>query len=151
MTLDQLNELLETYGCNENQWPTNVREQYQNLIARSPEAKALLEQHRALEEQLSSISVPEFAGLEQKVLHQTLPAREAGMLDRLVNWLIPANETPGKLLRPAFAACLPLVLGIVVGNFYHFGYDSISDGFQYWDDELLMLSFSDYNESGIVQ
>jgi len=45
------------------------------------------------------------------------------------------------------AACLPLVFGIVLGNFYSFGINSEIDELDYWDDELAFLALSDIPES----
>lgn len=151
MTLDQLQKLLETYGCNESHWPLETREQCHSLIAREPAAQTLLKQYQMLDEQLDQLQSPEFPGLEQRVLNQDLPLRGTGLIDRLLNWLVPSSATGAGLLRPALAACLPLVLGIVVGNFYSFGFEAYGDGFQYWEDELLMLSFNDYSEIGSAQ
>jgi hypothetical protein len=40
-----------------------------------------------------------------------------------------------------------LVFGIVLGNYFSFGIGIEDDGFQYWDDELAMLSLTDYTET----
>ncbi len=151
MTLDQLNEILNIYGGDDRRWPMESREQCLQLIATDPAAKSLLDQHQALDTQLKELPAPQFPGLEQRVLTQELPPRVPGLTDRLVNWLIPPGQSASKLFRPAFAACLPLLLGIVVGNFYSFGVDSANDGFQYWEDELMMLSFNEYNETDSAQ
>ena len=49
--------------------------------------------------------------------------------------------------RPALAACLPLVFGIVLGNYYSFGISSEVDEFDYWEDELAMIALTDISES----
>ena len=49
--------------------------------------------------------------------------------------------------KPVAAACLPLVFGIILGNFYSFGVTFESDEIEYWEDELSMLSFNNYSEN----
>jgi hypothetical protein len=39
-----------------------------------------------------------------------------------------------------------LAFGIVVANYFSFGVGIENDGFQYWGDELAMLSLTDYTE-----
>ena len=51
------------------------------------------------------------------------------------------------------AACLPLVFGILLGNYFTFGVFGEAgvyldgDEYEYWEDELTMLSLTDYSES----
>jgi len=47
---------------------------------------------------------------------------------------------------PAIAVSIPLVFGIVLGNYFSFGVGIEDDGFQYWGDELAMLSLTDYTQ-----
>ena len=147
MTLDEFTHILESFGAEQCQWPETERVACQQLLQSSPEAQALLSSFRRLEASLDTIPQPVFPGLETRVLNQELPDKQLDIFDRLFSWLLPETDSVDRLWRPAVAACLPLVFGIIVGNFYSFGYDSTDDGFQYWDDELLMLSFNDYSES----
>lgn len=151
MTVDKFNDILETFGCDSRHWPESDRETCLQLMAENPQAKDLFERHLLLASNLDQLQVPDFPGLEQRVLSQNLPPRAQGILDRFVNWLLPAADSGSRLWRPALAACLPLVMGIVVGNFTSFGIDTGSDGFQYWEDELIMLSFNEYSEIGSQQ
>lgn len=147
MTVDKLNDILETCGCDSSHWPEPDKQECLKLIASDARARALFERHQFLASQLDQIPVPRFPGLEQKILSQGLPPRASSLLDRFVNWLLPASDGGSRLWRPALAACLPLVMGIVVGNFTSFGIDTGSDGFQYWEDELTMLSFNEYSDN----
>jgi len=147
MTLDEFTYILESFGTDKRQWPESERAACQQLLQSSPEAQALLSSFARLEASLDNVPQPVFPGLETRVLNQKLPDKQFDVFDRLFTWLLPETDSIKGLWRPAAAACLPLVFGIVVGNFYSFGYDTADDGFQYWDDELLMLSFNDYSES----
>ncbi len=106
-----------------------------------------ISEQRRLEQQLDQITVPEFAGLQARILNQQLPPRNDPLLDKLLDWLIPAGGFTIQLWRPAMVACLPLVFGIVLGNYYSFGVGLQSSEVEYWEDELAMLSLSDYSES----
>ncbi|MCG8414581.1 MAG: hypothetical protein MI746_10230 [Pseudomonadales bacterium] len=145
MTLDEFTHILEVYGSDAEQWPDSQREACLHFTKVNTQAKALLASYQQLDAKLNTIAAPSFPGLEQRVLTQSLPAKQSGLLDSIINWLLPEADSWSDLWRPATAACLPLVLGIVVGNFYSFGITVEDDGFQYWDDELLMLSFNEYS------
>ena len=148
MTLHKLTDILESYGCDTSRWPEGDRQQCLDLIATDSQASALYQQFVSLENQLDHLQAPDFSGLEQKVLQQQLPKRAPKLSDRLVNWLLPSAGSH-NYWRPALAACLPLVMGIMVGNFSSVGSNTSDDGFQYWEDELMMLSFSEYTETDL--
>jgi hypothetical protein len=148
MTLHKLTDILESCGCDTSRWPEGDRQQCLDLIATDSQASALYQQFVSLENQLDHLQAPDFSGLEQKVLQQQLPKRAPKLSDRLVNWLLPSAGSH-NYWRPALAACLPLVMGIMVGNFSSLGSNTSDDGFQYWEDELMMLSFSEYTETDL--
>ena len=147
MTLEEFTKIIESYGSSSERWPVGLREECENFIANNSAARELIDRQQELEMLMNQIAVPEFPGLEAKVLDQQLPPRKLAPLDRFLEWLLPADK-PGKLFwRPAMVACLPLIFGIVIGNFYNFGIDLNSEGFEYWDDELYVLSLNDYTEN----
>ena len=147
MTLEEFAKIIESHGSSSERWPLGLREKCENFMADNSEARELINRQHELEMLMNQIAVPEFPGLEARVLDQQLPPRKLAPLDRFLEWLLPADK-PGKLFwRPAMVACLPLIFGIVIGNFYNFGVDLNSEGFEYWDDELYMLSLNDYTEN----
>lgn len=100
-----------------------------------------------------------YSRVEARVLNQPLPTQfqptqskptgpdavfDGGLshaIDALIDWVSPRRQT---LWQPVLAASCPLVLGIVIGNFFHFGINTTNEpGFESWDDELVMLSFND--------
>ena len=147
MNIDAFTQILETYGAVEANWPEESRAACRQLTATSEEAQQLLRQFMLLEQSLDALDPPHFPGLETRILHQALPPQQLSLSDRLINWLIPKSGSPLSLWRPTLAACLPLVFGILVGNLTDFGAAQDSSEYQYWDDELIMLSFNDYSDS----
>ncbi|NQV70372.1 MAG: hypothetical protein HQ498_10135 [Pseudohongiella sp.] len=147
MTIEEFTKIVESYGSEAARWPAEQREQCRTFMASNAAASTLLNQQRELESLLDQITVPEFPTLESRVLNQQLPKQEASVLDRALAWLLPKNSFSQQLWRPAMLACLPLVFGIVIGNFFSFGIALENDGFAYWDDELTMLSLNEYTEN----
>lgn len=109
----------------------------------------------------NTVESADYKRIEARVLNQalppqiTLPPREVHAasvgfmrgIDALIDWLSP----PQQLWRPIFAAACPLVLGIVIGNYFHFGLTPTSEpSFESWDDELVMLSFLDISNQGEI-
>jgi hypothetical protein len=60
-------------------------------------------------------------------------------LERLLNWILPDfDDLAHTLWRPTLVACMPLLLGVVIGltltnNTYELS----------WDEELSLLAFTD--------
>ena len=96
-----------------------------------------------------------YSRVEARVLNQPLPPQSQSTvpgtpsfargltqsIDTLIDWVSPRRQT---LWQPVLAASCPLVLGIVIGNFFHFGVNATTEpSFESWDDELVMLSFND--------
>ncbi|MDD9890297.1 MAG: hypothetical protein OXU66_01500 [Gammaproteobacteria bacterium] len=146
-TLEEFIHLLEIHGADRNKWPDELRQDIESLLAEDESAFSIFNEYALLEHRLDEIVVPEFPNLEQRVLNQELPARAQSITDQLLNWLIPTENLTMRLWRPAMAACLPLVFGIVLGNFYSFGVNSEIDELDYWDDELALLAMSAIPES----
>jgi len=147
MTIDKFNEILDQFGTDPDAWPSADRAACHTLLSTSAAARAALQQHEQLGHVLNQYTVPTFPGLESRVLHQFLPQQAKSVVDRVLDWMIPTQPLSLQFLRPAMAACLPLVFGIVVGNFFSFGVSTENQGFEYWDDELYVLSLNDYTEN----
>lgn len=147
MTLEEFTRIIDLCGAESARWPKRLRAECEAFVANNIEARALINQQWAVDELLNQHAVPDFPGLESRVLNQTLPERNRSAFDTLVEWLLPRDGFGQNLWRPAVAACLPLVFGIVLANYFSFGVGIENDGFQYWGDELAMLSLSDYTET----
>ncbi len=147
MTLEEFTKIIVCYGAQSDRWPAAVRDAAIDLTATSTEAQNLLAEYVQLEALLDQQQVPDFPNLESRILSQTLPARNHALIDRLINWLLPATSVR-LLWRPVLAASLPLFFGIVVGTFFSFGVDvEAIETAEYWEDELYMLSLNDYSEA----
>ena len=147
MTLEEFGKIIESYGSSSERWPVDMREECKNFIADNSEARELVNRQLELEMLMDQIAVPEFPGLEARVLDQQLPSRKLAPLDQFLEWLLPADKSGKQFWRPAMVACLPLIFGIIIGNFYNFGVGLQGESFEYWDDELYILSLNDYTEN----
>jgi len=147
MNLQEFTRIIDLYGAEAARWPKRVRAECERFVANNVQARALLNQQWVVDELLEQIETPQFSGLESRVLNQALPEQNSGPFDAIIEWLIPSSGATQNYWRPAIAACLPLVFGIVLANYFSFGVGIESDGFQYWGDELAMLSLTDYTEN----
>lgn len=156
MTLNELEELLNLCGSQPDDWPIDLRQSALLLISRNANAQSLLDQYDVAEQNLVSLldqlasqeAIPEFPGLEASVMQQQLPKPSHTRLDQLLDWLLPRSGYSGlQFWRPAMAACLPLVFGMLLGNVFSFGIDANFESVENWDDELYLLSLNDYVEN----
>tara|TARA_B100000686_G_C16579379_1_gene857292 strand:+ start:165 stop:614 length:450 start_codon:yes stop_codon:yes gene_type:complete len=147
MKLGNFSQVIEIYGADSTMWPEDLREDLEAFLAKNESARSLLSEYSQLEQSLEKIAVPDFPGLETRVLNQALSPRQQSLFVSLISWLLPTENFGANLWRPALAACLPLVFGIVLGNYYSFGISSEVDEFDYWEDELAMIALTDISES----
>jgi len=158
MSIDELETLLKLYGAEPENWPCEARPTASALLSSNPHAQRLLEQYQDDEKKLDTLldqladqeSIPDFRALEASIMQQPLPPKSRYMTDRLLDWLLPkANHSGLPYWRPLMAACLPLLFGILLGNFYSFGVGIDFDTVDNWDDELYLLSLNDYVETAL--
>ena len=125
-SLHRFAEILEAYGANASHWPADQRETLLELIARSDEAREMLEQARQLDQLLDQYTVAES---DDKLLHQVLDGiPKTTLVDQFLAWLWPKQKS--LFWQPALAMSLPLVLGIMVGSLWT-PVDPVDD----WDEE----------------
>lgn len=147
MTLQEFTRIIDLYGSESTRWPKRLRSECESFVANNIEARTLLNQQWQVDEIMKQLTVPSFPGLETRVLNQPLPERKRSFFEEVMAWLLPDENFGKKVWRPAIAACIPLIFGIVLGNYFSFGIGADDDGFQYWGDELAMLSLTDYTET----
>jgi len=140
-------DLLEAKGCAREDWPEQELVQIENLLGSDPLACEALRQHEELEQLLQDLPCPDMSHLRLKVAQQSLPEREVSLIEAALNWLFP-NSGSSLVWRPALLACLPLVFGMAMGNYFNFGISSDSL-LEDWDDELAMISLADYSQNQI--
>jgi hypothetical protein len=148
MTLTEFTQLLEIHGADSGNWPSAQRQAMLSLARDNSEAGDILSEFQRMDGLLATMEAPKFAGLGARIADQDLPQRQAGLMDRLLNWLLPL-EAGSSLWRPALAACLPLFVGVIVGNYSNFAMDQSSQATQYWEDELAMISLADYSANRV--
>lgn len=147
MTLEEFTGIIDLYGAESARWPKALRAECESFIANNAAARKLLDQEWVVDDLMGQLEVPGFPGLESRVLNQPLPEPKGSIFEELANWLLPGESFGKQFWRPAIVACIPLAFGIVVANYFSFGVDIESDGFQYWGDELAMLLLTDYTET----
>lgn len=108
MRPERLQELLEIYGSHEERWPDSERARMRACLDALQATPLALQDAQELDLLLDSY-VPTAIDLEQRIF-DALPRP---VIDRFLAWLLP--ELPRLWWRPAFAASLPLALGLVLG------------------------------------
>lgn len=141
MDLNDFTTLLSTYGTIEANWPEPMREAARKFADSNTEAAALLSRYRALDDAMSRYEVP----LNQSKIRAGIMARinapRPGIIDRVAGWLFPDLTDLHAIWRPALAATLPLVIGIILGS--TISIDTTADKSQTWNDEISMVALSD--------
>lgn len=114
MDIEAFERLLETYGTASSRWPAALRDRAIELQATDAGRQAVL-RHRALDRGLDQYTVkPDLERLEQRIMQRVRASRSP--IERLIDWLLPDTGAPATLWRPALAATLPLVFGVVLGS-----------------------------------
>jgi len=144
MTPERFAQIVETCGSQPERWPAEERLAAEAHCRESPQAQAMRAQFAQLDALLDALPVPAMPGLEQRVLRNVASLTRDSLLDQTLDWLLPHSD---RLLawvwRPTLVACLPLVCGIYMANFFSFG---ITGTEHTWEEELALLSLNDYAE-----
>lgn len=148
LTRQQFLDLLDSNGSNAANWPSRLQQSIDKLLTEDAVARDALTQAQELDKLLGKLPAPEFPGLALRIGKQPLPERKPDLGDRLLNWLLPGQGLRFAW-RPALAACLPLLFGIVVGNYFQLGVEADYTLSNNWDDELTMLSLTDYSQNQV--
>ena len=144
MTAQRFEQIVTAYGSEPARWPAQEREAAIQFLAENPAEKSLIEGYRELDMLLDAMPMPAFTQMEQRVIRSLREKTRDSLLDRVLDWLIPRQQRGmAWALRPALVACLPLVCGIYMANFYSFGIDSAENS---WQEELYLISMNDYAE-----
>lgn len=143
MTAQRFEQIVTAYGSEAMRWPATEREAALDYLKRSCAAQSLVEEYRELNRLLDAVQVPALAQMERRVMRSLQQASRASVLDKVLDWLLPAQGRGAW--RPALVACLPLICGIYMANFYSFGVELESTE-NSWQDELYLISMNDYAE-----
>lgn len=127
--------LLETYGADKARWPDDIRDEAARYLAAHPDEQLLLGRYQALDDALDRYEVsPDTTSIQAALLSSI----RQSPLDRFVAWLLP--DEPQKFWRPALAATLPLVIGIVLGSNIELPNEITYDS---WDEEIALLALEE--------
>lgn len=134
MNLQRFTEIIEAYGGNPNHWPADERLTALEFKTANPEVITLIEESVALDRLLDShtISEPDHAMLARQIQSQV--AGTANPIDGFIRWLFPGLPTLHSVLRPVAVACLPVILGILIG------YQGTSSDELSLEEELALLA-----------
>lgn len=112
MNKDLFQHYASSYGAELAHWPEDVVEVAGNALLAHPEWQSMLEEEHHLDKQLDAYQLPavNLSQLESMILQQT--TENVNLLDQLINWLMPSRS----IWRPALAACLPLLIGVILGT-----------------------------------
>jgi len=149
MTAQRFEQIVTAYGSESMRWPATEREAALHYLAEHSEAQALAEEYRELNHLLDAVQVPSLAQMERRVIRSLQEATRDSLLDKVLDWLLP-RQSRGMAWawRPALVACLPLICGVYMANFYSFGIESfgIESVENSWQEELYLISMNDYAE-----
>jgi len=144
MTLERLTEIIETCGAQPEFWPAEERVAAELYLAKQADAQRLHSEYLQVESYLNSIPVPPMPGFEQRLLKNLRRITQDTILDRVLEWLLPhSDRILGWVWRPALLACVPIVCGIYLANFYSFGVLETPNPLH---EELYLLALNDYAE-----
>ncbi|XOV87115.1 MAG: hypothetical protein ACFHX7_19465 [Pseudomonadota bacterium] len=141
MNTNDLNKLIEVYGTRQENWPDDRREAALALISSDDSARTLVARQAALDRALDLVTVqPDIKRIETAIMAQLPQPAGGSLLDWLIDYLLPASSSPVAIFRPALAAMLPLLLGIVLGS--NISIDN-TDMTYSPEEEILLLSLAD--------
>ena len=149
MTAQRFEQIVTAYGSEPSRWPELEREAAQYYLANNSTAQTLVDEYRELCQLLDAVQVPELTQMERRVIRTLQEATRDSALDKILDWLLPRQQRGmAWAWRPALVACLPLICGIYMANFYTFGVDSFStdSAENSWQEELYLISMNDYAE-----
>lgn len=139
-------QLLASYGADPERWPNAERDAALTFLAQDVRARSMVNEAMQLDHWLQSAEAqrPVFAGLETQLLRRALPPKVLSVTDRLLSWLLPSSDLPlRQLWRPVAVACLPLVIGLLVGLQVELAPEVYATSVE---EELYLISLSDYAE-----
>jgi hypothetical protein len=143
-TLEHFEQLTAIHGSDIDRWPKEEQTPARQLLIKSSAARALFEEQQSIDALLDAIPVPSMIAMEKRILRNLAAATRTSILDRVFDWIVPSGARVSTWAwRPALIACLPLVCGIYMANFYSFGIDSTENS---WQEELYLISMNDYAE-----
>lgn len=145
MNIETFDRLLQSYGTSESHWPAEMRDAARQLLADDDQARALVERYAPLDAALDKYAVnPNMARIRAALVAQV---GRKNIIDRITDWLLPQSGNLHAFWRPALAAALPLILGIILGSTLSFG--STSNTTDTWNNEMSLVALSSTNTESL--
>ncbi len=142
--LERFEQLMAIHGSDIDRWPTDEQLPARQLLSESVAAQSLHNDQQTLDTMLDAIPVPPMAAMQRRIVRNLAAATRSSLLDRVLEWIVPrGGNVSSWAWRPALVACLPLMCGIYMANFYSFGIESTENS---WQEELYLISMNDYAE-----
>jgi hypothetical protein len=116
MTMERLAAIIAAYGARADRWPAAERDAAQAMLARSPEARALLAEATALDGLLDAVLALSSTPAMRAAVLATAPRGATRTLPKrlLDGWRGFLDDLGGWQVGPVLAASL--VLGLLVGG-----------------------------------
>ena len=138
MDIQRFAQLIDTYGGQSEQWPSEVRDVALAFLAHSAEAQKLQQTASQLDSLLNFVTVNEPSPfLKQRILRHIFSPKLT-IWQELKVWLLGATW-PQYLWRPALTLLLPLILGIILGSQLTFS-ESTNVQEALWQEEISLLA-----------
>ena len=116
MNIERVKTIIEAYGGDPSRWPQDERNEALAMLEQSDELELLMNDARQLDALLDAISpadAPNHA-LRAQILRIAKGSSAPTTIERLLEWLLDGTPTE-RVLRPAMASLLPLLLGFAIG------------------------------------
>ncbi len=116
MNIERVKTIIEAYGGDPLRWPQDERDEALAMLEQSDALESLLEDARRLDAVLDEITPPDAPtqALRKRILRAAAQTSGHTFIEGFVDWLL--DGTPrDRVLRPAMASLLPLLLGFALG------------------------------------
>jgi hypothetical protein len=116
MNLERFTLIVESYGADSQQWPSNERAEALEFSSTSIDAVSLLDQERELDQHLALFEFPNSERSVRLIKMGIFSAIKPRRLEQLLNWVLPdLDDLTRTLWRPTLVATMPLLLGVLIG------------------------------------
>ena len=116
MNIERVKTIIEAYGGDPLRWPQDERDEALAMLGQSDALESLLEDARRLDAVLDEITPPDAPthALRMRILRAAEQTSGHTFIEGFVDWRL--DGTPrDRVLRPAMASLLPLLLGFALG------------------------------------
>lgn len=145
MNLETFTKLLDSYGSVETNWPAEVRGEALTFVTENEDGRSLLQRYAPLDQALDRYTVrPDVDRMRAALMAKV---GRKNLFDRVTAWFIPEPGNLQAIWRPAVAATLPLILGIILGSTLSLGNSDFYT--ESWSDEISMVALSTNNTDSL--